>query len=207
MLFTFPSRYLSTIGHGRVFRLGGWSPLLPTGFHVSGSTQEQAHALCVGFAYGTLTLFSQPFHAVLLPQALHFIACPTTPSAVSLQAVWPHPRSLATTWGISVDFSSSGYLDVSVLRVASPKNMCSSKACQKMSSGGFAHSDICGSASMCLSPQLIAACHVLHRLSVPRHPPCALTIFFLLKTLSFNGWDITTINVFALMRSDAIIFC
>ena len=109
VLFIVQSPYSQTIGHGRVFRLGGWSPLLPTGFHVSGSTQEQAHALYVGFAYGTLTLFSQPFHAVLLPQALHFIACPTTPSAVSLQAVWPHPRSLATTWGISVDFSSSGY--------------------------------------------------------------------------------------------------
>ena len=27
VLFTFPSRYWSTIGHRRVFRLGGWSPL------------------------------------------------------------------------------------------------------------------------------------------------------------------------------------
>ena len=42
---------------------------------------------------------------------------------------------------------------------------------------GFAHSEICGSQSMCLSPQLIAACRVLRRLPVPRHPPCALTIF------------------------------
>ena len=41
----------------------------------------------------------------------------------------------------------------------------------------FAHSEICGSKAMCASPQLIAACHVLHRLPVPRHPPCALTIF------------------------------
>ena len=32
-------------------------------------------------------------------------------------SVWPHPRSLATTRGISVDFSSSAYLDVSVQRV------------------------------------------------------------------------------------------
>ena len=39
VLFTFPSRYWSTIGHRRVFRLGGWSPLLPTGFHVSGGTR------------------------------------------------------------------------------------------------------------------------------------------------------------------------
>ena len=28
---------------------------------------------------------------------------------------------------------------------------------------------------MCHSPQLIAACHVLHRRLVPRHSPCALS--------------------------------
>ena len=28
---------------------------------------------------------------------------------------------------------------------------------------------------MCGSPKLIAACHVLHRLFLPRHPPCALS--------------------------------
>ena len=32
---------------------------------------------------------------------------------------WPGPRSLATTSGVSVDFLSSGYLDVSVPRVRS----------------------------------------------------------------------------------------
>ena len=30
---------------------------------------------------------------------------------------------------------------------------------------------------VCSSPQLIAAYHVLHRLSEPRHPPCALSCF------------------------------
>ena len=39
---------------------------------------------------------------------------------------------------------------------------------------GFPHSEICGSMLMCSSPQLIAACHVLHRLLMPRHSPCAL---------------------------------
>ena len=34
-----------------------------------------------------------------------------------LLSVWPLPRSLATTYGISVDFSSSPYLDVSVQAV------------------------------------------------------------------------------------------
>jgi hypothetical protein len=39
---------------------------------------------------------------------------------------------------------------------------------------GFPHSDIPGSKLMCSSPRLIAACHVLHRLLMPRHSPCAL---------------------------------
>ena len=40
--------------------------------------------------------------------------------------------------------------------------------------GGFPHSEISGSQPVCGSPKLIAAYHVFHRLSVPRHPPCAL---------------------------------
>ena len=40
---------------------------------------------------------------------------------------------------------------------------------------GFPHSEICGSSDICSSPQLIAACHVLLRLPVPRHPPYALS--------------------------------
>ena len=45
VLFTFPSRYLFTIGHQGVFRLGGWSPHVQTGFHVSRPTQGSSQAL------------------------------------------------------------------------------------------------------------------------------------------------------------------
>ena len=47
MLFTFPSRYLFTIGHARVLRLGGWSPHVQTGFHVSRLTRGRRQALPV----------------------------------------------------------------------------------------------------------------------------------------------------------------
>src|SRR3712207_6246696 len=40
--------------------------------------------------------------------------------------------------------------------------------------GGFPHSDIRGSTIARISPRLFAACHVLHRLLAPRHPPDAL---------------------------------
>src|SRR5918998_5546228 len=41
---------------------------------------------------------------------------------------------------------------------------------------GFPHSDIRGSTIARISPRLFAACHVLHRLSAPRHPPNALVM-------------------------------
>ena len=40
---------------------------------------------------------------------------------------------------------------------------------------GFPHSEIHGSKRECRSPWLIATYYVLHRLSSPRHPPCALS--------------------------------
>ena len=49
-------------------------------------------------------------------------------------------------------------------------------------SAGFPHSEILGSTPMCGSPRLIAACHVLHRLLMPRHSPCALSSLTFRKT-------------------------
>ena len=39
VLFTFPSRYWVRYRSLEVFSLGGWSPLIPTGFHVSHGTR------------------------------------------------------------------------------------------------------------------------------------------------------------------------
>ena len=44
-----------------------------------------------------------------------------------------------------------------------------------MTPAGFPHSDISGSKPVSGSPKLFAAYHVLHRLSLPRHPPYALS--------------------------------
>ena len=47
VLFTFPSQYFSSIGHQVVFRLGGWSPLIPGGFLVSARTLDTARCFAV----------------------------------------------------------------------------------------------------------------------------------------------------------------
>ena len=61
VLFTFPSRYLFTIGHQGVFRLGGWSPHVQTGFHVSRLTR----GLDGIYTYGAITRYGRTFQTVL----------------------------------------------------------------------------------------------------------------------------------------------
>ena len=95
--------------------------------------------------------------------------------------VWAPPLSLAATRGITFVFFSSGYLDVSVHRVP-PVKLWIHLTVPEVLSGGFPHSDIRGSMDICSSPRLFAAYHVFLRLSVPRHPPCALSC---LTNLSF----------------------
>ena len=87
--------------------------------------------------------------------------------------VWALPISLAATFGITFVFSSSGYLDVSVHRVPL-HTLCIGVWILQVFCSGFPHSEILGSLDICSSPRLIAAYHVFLRLSVPRHPPCAL---------------------------------
>ena len=123
------------------------------------------------FTYVVLTLSDRPSHAVRLTDRV--LKAVRTPK-VFLPSVCPLPRSLATTYGISFDVSSSPYLDVSVQEVPD-LYLCIQYRTTEVCSARFPHSEICGSLNICFLPQLIAAYHVFHRLSVPRHPPCALS--------------------------------
>ena len=59
VLFTFPSRYLSAIGHQGVFRLSGWSRQIHTEFHGLGATWEtrsrDSTFSCTGLSPSTAT--------------------------------------------------------------------------------------------------------------------------------------------------------
>ena len=87
--------------------------------------------------------------------------------------VWAPSLSLAATQKIVLTFFSSGYLDVSVHRVP-PHTLFIHVCVHALPACEFPHSDICGSTLARSSPQLFAACHVLLRRLVPRHPPYAL---------------------------------
>lgn len=117
MLFTCPSRYSSTIGHIGVFRLGGWSPRLHARLLGSGVTQEIHYTDHIVFVYRAITVFGAPFQGTSTDFDLRVRG--SYNPAPTRRTVWPVPVSLATTQGISFDFSSSGYLDVSVPLVCS----------------------------------------------------------------------------------------
>ena len=83
------------------------------------------------------------------------------PNIAVTTLVWAIPRSLATTYGITIVFFSYGYLDVSVPRVRFPDVTSGMTGLQP---AGLPHSEISGLKVICTSPKLIAACHVLLRL-------------------------------------------
>ena len=122
------------------------------------------------FAYEAFTLFGGTSQTLLL--SLTLPCCSPYPGVHALRFGLFRFRSPLLTES-HVVFSSSGYLDVSVHRVPF-HTLWIGVWMTEVFSAGFPHSDISGSMDICSSPKLFAAYHVLHRLSVPRHPPCAL---------------------------------
>ena len=86
--------------------------------------------------------------------------------------VWAVPVSLATTRGIISFPPATEMFQFAGLPL--PGLFGSTRSELGMTPAGFPHSDISGSMSARDSPELFAACHVLHRLLAPRHPPRAL---------------------------------
>ena len=135
VLFTFPSRYWCAIGHRVVLRLGWWSTQVRTGFHVPGPTQGPPPGSRCGWAYGALTLCGRPSHAVppparlprrelRLPGGRPYNPGGAKPSGRVRSPVWPSPPFARRYSGdLVIDFSSSGYLDVSVPPVPLPLPM------------------------------------------------------------------------------------
>ncbi len=121
-----------------------------------------------------------PTYSCFRLQDYHPLRCifPDTSSNISkFYGYWAVPLSLATTHRISVDFFSSGYLDVSVPQVRFAY-LCIQYAISTRVDG-FPHSGIFGSTFVANSPKLFADLHALHRLLLPRHSPYALSFLTL----------------------------
>jgi hypothetical protein len=111
---------------------------------------------CAGFPYGAVTRCGAPFQALPVPNAtaigLFRFRSPLLAES-RLMSVPP-----ATEMFQFAGFASRAY----EFSAGYPLP------------GGLPHSDTPGSTIARISPGLFAACRVLHRLSVPRHPPDAL---------------------------------
>ena len=103
---------LCAIGHRGVFSLGRWSSQLPTEFLVFRGTQGHPR-VDHGFTYGAITHYRGTFQSLLLPFTNPTLG-PHNPRTTVVVLVWATPLSLAATDGISIDFFSCRYLDVSV---------------------------------------------------------------------------------------------
>ena len=147
----------------------GGPPVFPPGFTCPAVLWIQLAYLSFRIRDSHTLWLNFPFHSTNLGK---YRMLSKTPK-VLLLSVWPLPRSLATTSGISVDFSSSPYLDVSVQAVPY-QLLWIHKRLTEYCSAGFPHSEIPGSMAAFASPRLIVDRYVLHRLPMPRHSPCAL---------------------------------
>ena len=113
MLFTFPSQYLFTIGLSGVFSLGGWSPHIQTGFHVSRPTHLSSMYTFRIPGYHRLWLFFPEhsskyiktfglirFRSPLLTESLRFLflrvlRCFSSPGLLLLRGDWSSTRRVA----------------------------------------------------------------------------------------------------------------
>jgi hypothetical protein len=130
-------------------------------FRQDGSCPALLEDLGPGFPYGAVTRCGPPFQTVQVPKtkATGLVRVRSPLLAESRLMSFPPATEMFQFAG----FASRTYGFNAGYRLR----------------GGLPHSEIPGSTIARISPGLFAACHVLHRLSVPRHPPDALVSRFL----------------------------
>ena len=103
-----------------VFRVG--SLCLPPSRGISNPRYSGTPGLSLlAYPYGAVTLYGAAFQPTSgSPFGSTGVQTPHLPCLSAKDSVCPVPFSLSVTRGISFDFSSCGYLDVSVLRVPTP---------------------------------------------------------------------------------------
>ena len=130
----------------------------PPIFRQDGSCPALLEDMDPGFLYGAVTRSGPPFQTVRVPKthATGLVRVRSPLLAESRLMSFPPATEMFQFAG----FASPAYGFSRGYRLR----------------GGLPHSEIPGSTIARISPGLFAACHVLHRLSVPRHPPDALML-------------------------------
>ena len=158
---------LIAIGHPLVFSLGGWSPRFQAGFHVPRPTQDTAkredrslkacHLLRGGLSI-PLQSQSSRHAAVLQPRdRSRFGLLPVRSPLLGESRLMSSPP---VTWM----FRFTGLAS---------RRLCVRPRDARVAPRGLSHSESPESRAFCASSGIFAACRVLRRRRMPRHPPCA----------------------------------
>ncbi len=190
VLFTFPSQYSALSVTEEYLALRGGPRSFPQGFSC---------LVVLWIPPCTLSLRLRGFHPLPpvfpVPFCCFHVSLLRSEPRNARAPVWALSCSLAATWEIEFEhspifsFSSSGYLDVSVHRVPL-HTLWIHVWIHGVFPCGFPHSEIRGSLDICSSPRLFAAYHVFLRLSVPRHPPCALSCLTIPSHIALWAWSL-----------------
>jgi hypothetical protein len=152
---------------------------------VLGSSSGRA---CNPFTYGTITVCGTPFQVirleyrfVTLRPSLHTGQDKSHDTGRTTHAGY-HVRLGLGSFPFARRYSGNRYyfIFLELLRCfSSPRSLSKNyifiHGIVRVCRTGFPHSEISGSTVICTYPKLIAACHVLHRLSTPRHSPSTLS--------------------------------
>jgi hypothetical protein len=170
-----------------VFSLRRWSSRIPTGFHVPRGTWEPDPGSRTAFAYWALTVFGWPFQANSANSAIG-----NFPAESQFRPVRPHDPRVATAGTLTrrgfrlFPFRSPLLRESRLLSLPPGTEMFQfpgypppgyglARRWQDMTPARFPDSETPGSKLACSSPRRFAAGRVLRRLSLPRHPPRALS--------------------------------
>jgi hypothetical protein len=184
VLFTFPSRYWSTIGRQAYLALDGGPPSFP---HERPSTWYSGTRPGVGSL--SRTGLSPSLAGLSRPLLLAIPICnslqesqlpPVSPTTPRSQRLRPIARSRFGLLRFRSPLLTESFLFLEVLRCFSslgvPRTAYGfSRRFPGVTPGGFPHSETSGSQLARSSPERFVACHVLLRRLAPRHPPRALS--------------------------------
>ena len=154
-------------------------------------TREHYPRLLEHFNYGTFTLYGSVFQHFHLYSS-HYLGDSAEPPNNAPQHQITNAGRLPVTWFGLIPFRSPLLRESRLLYIPEGNEMVQFPSFatipyvfrygyQSITSDGLPHSEIPGSKCAYHSPRLIAVSHVLHRLHVPRHPPCALTCLTLIS--------------------------
>ena len=179
---------MSAIGHLGVFRLTRWSWQIHTGFLGPRATWVRAPCGSNDFVYGTLTLSGPALTPVRLSPCTHTpgpadpgTARPTTPMMQPLPGITHHRFGLfrvrSPLLTESLLFSLPVGTEMFHFPTFPPPGLCVQPGVTRHVVRGFPIRKSWSQRPVIDSTRLIADSHVLLRLLLPRHPPCALGNF------------------------------